>query len=1078
MSLITTKNGEISSSAAVTFSAGVTGSLVLSSSYLILSESVNAPGTPASSKGALYASGSDGFLYWKNDAGNVYNLTETGSSGTGSVTSLNDLTDVDLTTVSPGSGNVLSYDGTSWIPVTSSGGGSSTFDPTPLFDGITFQHDDFNGYIDAFTAYSAMGWRFSNGTGGGIAVIASEAGHSGIYRLTTGTGTTTFSSLRSGPAGANAIALSGSTRIVFESEVRLQNDPDGTDDFIFEFGFSDDMGDGGAQFNYVGFKIDRTLSTTNWYTETERTGSTTTTDTSVAFAANTWFTLRFDVNEDATEILFYIDNALVATQTGNIPDSSMSYGWQIRKVAGTVAAAVDIDSVTLEMKRGDVTTSGGAGGGGSLTDGDYGDITVSSSGSVMTIDNGVVTPAKMADIATDTFIGRTTAGTGVPEVLTTTQATENINVFTTSLKGLAPASGGGTTNFLRADGTWDVPPTGSGGTGSVTSLDDLSDVDLTTTSPISGNILSYDGANWIPITASTGGTGSVTSLDDLSDVDLTTTSPGSGNVLSYDGTSWIPVTSSATAGSGSTTINPTPLFDGITWQHDDFNGYIDAFTAFSAMGWRASTTSGGSVSVVASEAGHSGIYQINTGTGATAAYALRSGPVGANAVAVSGSTKIIWETEIRLRDLPDGTNDFIVESGFSDDMADGGSIFDAILFRVIRSINTTNWIATTLSSGTATNTDSGVAFTSGASEWVTLRFEVAADGGTVEFFIDNVSVATHTTNIPTASMSFGVCLRKVAGSVAATVEIDSITLGMIREELTISVGGQITDGDYGDITVSGTGSVMTIDANVVALDDLSDVDLTTTTPISGNMLSYDGTDWIPVVTGSSGGASALNDLSDVDLTTTSPVSGNVLSYDGTDWIPSPAVSGSGAGDVTGPGTVLDQEIVRFNGTTGKIIEGAGVRHYGASATDPSSPTPQAGDEYYNTAINHKMVYDGTRSKWLSITTLWDGAGRSGTTGASSFYRRFNGMVMTATVGSVLPKCTIIGINFDANAVTHTLEVLVGGVAVAELASGGAATVSDYTIDVDVAEGIFACRNKAASATTTNLQCTVYYKLRA
>jgi hypothetical protein len=29
--------------------------------------------------------------------------------------------------------------------------------------------------------------------------------------------------------------------------------------------------------------------------------------------------------------------------------------------------------------------------------------------------------------------------------------------------GLAPASGGGTTNFLRADGTWAAPPGGSGG---------------------------------------------------------------------------------------------------------------------------------------------------------------------------------------------------------------------------------------------------------------------------------------------------------------------------------------------------------------------------------------------------------------------------------------------------------------------------------------------------------------------------------------------------------------------------------------------------------------------------------------
>lgn len=36
-------------------------------------------------------------------------------------------------------------------------------------------------------------------------------------------------------------------------------------------------------------------------------------------------------------------------------------------------------------------------------------------------------------------------------------------VFTASANGLVPASGGGTTKFLRADGTWQVPPSGSGG---------------------------------------------------------------------------------------------------------------------------------------------------------------------------------------------------------------------------------------------------------------------------------------------------------------------------------------------------------------------------------------------------------------------------------------------------------------------------------------------------------------------------------------------------------------------------------------------------------------------------------------
>lgn len=76
--------------------------------------------------------------------------------------------------------------------------------------------------------------------------------------------------------------------------------------------------------------------------------------------------------------------------------------------------------------------------------------------------NSAVTNAKLANVATGTIKGRVTAATGVVEDLTGTQATTLLDVFTTSLKGLAPASGGGTTNFLRADGTWAAP--GGGGT--------------------------------------------------------------------------------------------------------------------------------------------------------------------------------------------------------------------------------------------------------------------------------------------------------------------------------------------------------------------------------------------------------------------------------------------------------------------------------------------------------------------------------------------------------------------------------------------------------------------------------------
>lgn len=70
----------------------------------------------------------------------------------------------------------------------------------------------------------------------------------------------------------------------------------------------------------------------------------------------------------------------------------------------------------------------------------------------------------LAQMATQTIKGRTTAATGNAEDLTGTQVTAMLDAFTTALKGLVPASGGGTTNFLRADGIWAAPP-GGGATG-------------------------------------------------------------------------------------------------------------------------------------------------------------------------------------------------------------------------------------------------------------------------------------------------------------------------------------------------------------------------------------------------------------------------------------------------------------------------------------------------------------------------------------------------------------------------------------------------------------------------------------
>lgn len=94
--------------------------------------------------------------------------------------------------------------------------------------------------------------------------------------------------------------------------------------------------------------------------------------------------------------------------------------------------------------------------------------------------------------ATARFLGRITSGAGAGEELTGTQATTLLDVGTSALKGLAPASGGGTTNFLRADFTWAAP---AGGGGGASALDDLSDVVITT--PATGHFLRHNGTNFV-----------------------------------------------------------------------------------------------------------------------------------------------------------------------------------------------------------------------------------------------------------------------------------------------------------------------------------------------------------------------------------------------------------------------------------------------------------------------------------------------------------------------------------------------------------------------------------------------------
>lgn len=152
-----------------------------------------------------------------------------------------------------------------------------------------------------------------------------------------------------------------------------------------------------------------------------------------------------------------------------------------------------------------------AGGGGGLSDADYGDITVSGGATVFTIDNDVVSDAKLRNSAATSVIGRSAGTVGdpadiaassdgdvlrrsggtlgfgaIPESSVTNLTTDlaakaptarainttapltgggdlsadrtlAVNTFGAAQSGVVPPSGGGTTNFLRADGAWTAP---------------------------------------------------------------------------------------------------------------------------------------------------------------------------------------------------------------------------------------------------------------------------------------------------------------------------------------------------------------------------------------------------------------------------------------------------------------------------------------------------------------------------------------------------------------------------------------------------------------------------------------------
>lgn len=170
-----------------------------------------------------------------------------------------------------------------------------------------------------------------------------------------------------------------------------------------------------------------------------------------------------DITVSASGATWTIDNSTITlAKMADVATATVFY----RKTAATGAPEVQ----TLATLKTDLGLTGTNSGDQTITL--TGDVTGTGTGSfAATVANNAITLAKMAQVATATFLGRTTAATGDVEALTATQATALLNNMVGDAgaggtKGLVPAPAiGDSTKYLKGDGTWATPAGGGGSPG-------------------------------------------------------------------------------------------------------------------------------------------------------------------------------------------------------------------------------------------------------------------------------------------------------------------------------------------------------------------------------------------------------------------------------------------------------------------------------------------------------------------------------------------------------------------------------------------------------------------------------------
>lgn len=540
-----------------------------------------------------------------------------------------------------------------------------------------------------------------------------------------------------------------------------------------------------------------------------------------------------------------------------------------------------------------------------------GDVTISNAG-VTAIGSNKVTNGMLATVATATFKGRTTAGTGNVEDLTATQATALLNNVvgdsgSGGTKGLVPAPAAGDAaagKFLKADGTWTAPS----GSGDVVGPASSTDNAVTRFDGTTGKLLQNSGVT-------------------ISDTDVVSgvTQLNVDNIR-VDGNA---ITSTDTNGSITITPNGTGdiVLDGQKWpQADGSDGQFLKTNGLGQLSWYTPTGSGDVVGP--GSATDNAVARFDSTTGKLIQNSavtiddtgIVSGVTQLNVDNIRVDGNAITSTDLNgsITITPNGSGDVVLD-GVKWPQADGAT--STVLktngagqtsWALIADANIDSSAAITRSktaSGTAyrilANNSSGVMSENAA---ITASRAVASDANG-----QLVAATTTATELGYVNGVTSAIQTQLDGKIGTTLASARLIVG---NGSNVATAVDVT----GDVTISNAG-VTAIGSNKVTNGMLATVSTATfkgrTTAGTGNVEDLSASQATALLNNFVGDSGSGGTKGLVPAPSTGD-SGKYLKGDGT-W-----ATVSGTGDVVGPGSATDNAVARFDSTTGKLIQNSVV----------------------------------------------------------------------------------------------------------------------------------------------------------